>query len=110
MKGGEHLRGAAAASSGMGAVSSCLWTVAAAGKHIVADKTLYGCTFAFLNHGMTRYGVEVDFIDTSNLDEVRAYQEEAKRMAIAKKNMFIPFVSIISQGINYVNIFVSKYT
>ena len=72
----EGAEAAAAASSGMGAVSACLWTVAAAGKHIVADKTLYGCTFAFLNHGMRRYGVEVDFVDTSNLDEVKAALKE----------------------------------
>lgn len=67
----EGAEAAAAASSGMGAVSACMWTIAAAGKHIVADKTLYGCTFAFLNHGMRRYGVEVDFVNTSNLDEVK---------------------------------------
>ena len=60
-----------AAASGMGAISSALWTIAGAGKHIVADGTLYGCTFALLNHGMTRYGVEVSFVDTSDLDEVR---------------------------------------
>lgn len=62
-----------ATASGMGAISSCLWTIAAAGKHILADATLYGCTFALLNHGMTRYGVEVDFIDTSDLEAVRAH-------------------------------------
>lgn len=72
----EGAEAAAAVSSGMGAVSSALWTIAGAGKHIIADKTLYGCTFAFLNHGMTRYGVEVDFIDTANLDEVRAALKE----------------------------------
>ena len=55
----------------MGAISSALWTVAGAGKHIVADGTLYGCTFSLLNHGMTRYGVEVSFVDTSDLDAVR---------------------------------------
>ena len=38
-----------AAASGMGAISSAMWTVAGAGKHIVADGTLYGCTFALLN-------------------------------------------------------------
>lgn len=62
-----------ATASGMGAISSCLWTVAGAGKHIIADGTLYGCTFALLNHGVTRYGVEVDFIDTSDLDALRAH-------------------------------------
>ena len=70
LEGGEAC---VAAASGMGAVSSCLWTVARAGAHILADTTLYGCTFALLSHGMTRYGVEVDFIDTSDLDEVRSH-------------------------------------
>ena len=68
LEGGEAC---VAAASGMGAISSALWTIAGAGKHIVADGTLYGCTFALLNHGMTRYGVEVSFVDTSDLDEVR---------------------------------------
>jgi len=67
----EGAEAAVACSSGMGAVSSCMWTIAAAGKHIIADKTLYGCTFAFLNHGMTRYGVEVDFVDTSDPENVK---------------------------------------
>ena len=61
---------AVAAGSGMGAISSALWSIAGAGKHILADKTLYGCTFALLSHGMTRYGVEVTFIDTSDLKAV----------------------------------------
>ena len=65
-----------AAASGMGAISSALWTIAGAGKHIIADGTLYGCTFALLNHGLTRYGVEVDFIDTSDLDAVKAHLKE----------------------------------
>ena len=56
LEGGEAC---VAAGSGMGAISACLWSIAGAGKHIVADGTLYGCTFALLNHGMTRYGVEV---------------------------------------------------
>ena len=65
-----------AAASGMGAISSCLWTVAGAGKHILADATLYGCTFALLNHGLSRYGVEVDFIDTSDPEALRAHLKE----------------------------------
>ncbi len=65
-----------AAASGMGAISSALWTIAGAGKHIVADGTLYGCTFALLNHGMSRYGVEVSFVDTSDLAAVKAALKE----------------------------------
>ncbi len=60
------------AASGMGAISAALWTALKAGDHIVADETLYGCTFALLNHGMTRFGVDVTFVDTSDLEAVEA--------------------------------------
>lgn len=68
----EGAEACVAFSSGMGAISSTLWSIAGAGKHIIADGTLYGCTFALLNHGMPRYGVEVDFVDTADLDAVKA--------------------------------------
>lgn len=68
----ENGEAAAATSSGMGAISAALWTICKAGDHIIADGTLYGCTFALLSHGLTRYGVEVTFVNSSNLDEVKA--------------------------------------
>ena len=43
LEGGEA---AMAAASGMGAISSALWTSVVAGDEIVADETLYGCTYA----------------------------------------------------------------
>ena len=70
LEGGEAC---VATASGMGAISSCLWSIAGAGKHILSDATLYGCTYALLNHGMSRYGVEVDFIDTTDLKAVKAH-------------------------------------
>lgn len=72
----EGAEAAAATSSGMGAISAALWTLLGAGKHVIADGTLYGCTFALLNHGLTRYGVEVSFVDTSNIEEVKAALKE----------------------------------
>lgn len=69
-----------AMSSGMGAISSTLWTVLKAGDHVVTDKTLYGCTFALINHGLTKFGVEVTFVDTSNLDEVKKAMKENTRV------------------------------
>ncbi|WP_027701204.1 methionine gamma-lyase [Metaclostridioides mangenotii] len=58
--------------SGMGAITSALWTALKAGDHVVASKTLYGCTYAMFNHGISRYGIEVSFVDASNLEEVKA--------------------------------------
>ncbi len=69
-----------AMSSGMGAISSTLWTMLKAGDHVVTDKTLYGCTFALMNHGLTRFGVEVTFVDTSNLEEVKNAMKENTRV------------------------------
>lgn len=73
LEGGEAC---AAAASGMGAISSCLWSIAGAGKHIIADETLYGCTFALLSHGMTEYGVEVTFTDLSKIENLKANLRE----------------------------------
>ncbi|CEN78698.1 methionine gamma-lyase [Paraclostridium sordellii] len=66
--------------SGIGAISSALWTALKAGDHVVASKTLYGCTFALLNHGLTRYGVDVTFVDATNLDEIKAAMKENTRV------------------------------
>ncbi len=67
----EGAEAALATGSGMGAISSTLWTLLKAGDHMVADETLYGCTYALLSHGLTKFGIEVDFVDTSDLEAVR---------------------------------------
>ncbi|MGF7057969.1 methionine gamma-lyase [Brassicibacter mesophilus] len=66
--------------SGIGAVSSALWTALKAGDHIVASETLYGCTFAFLNHGLTRFGVEVTFVDVTDPENVRKAMKKNTRV------------------------------
>ena len=76
----EEGEAAVATSSGMGAISSTLWTVLKAGDHIVTDKTLYGCTFALMCHGLTRFAIDVTFVDTSNLDEVKNAMKENTRV------------------------------
>jgi methionine-gamma-lyase len=67
----EGADGCVSTASGMGAVSAALWTALKAGDHMIAAKTLYGCTFAYLNHGLTRYGVDVTFVDTRDPENVR---------------------------------------
>ncbi|MDD7503174.1 MAG: methionine gamma-lyase, partial [Clostridium sp.] len=68
----EHAEAGMAMGSGMGAVSSVMWTVLHAGDHLLADDTLYGCTFAFFTHGLTRYGVEVTLVNFEDIDAVKA--------------------------------------
>jgi len=77
LEGGEAALGTAA---GMGAISSALWTSVVAGDEIVASDTLYGCTFALLNHGMTKFGVSVKFVDMANLENVKAALSEKTKV------------------------------
>lgn len=72
----EGAEAAAATASGMGAISAAFWTALKAGDHVVASKTLYGCTYAFLSHGLTRYGVDVTFVDVTNPDNVKEAMRE----------------------------------
>ncbi|WP_392486409.1 methionine gamma-lyase [Haloimpatiens sp. FM7315] len=66
-------------SSGIGAVASTIWSAIQGGDHIIASKTLYGCTFAFLSHGITRFNVEVTFVDaTDPLNIKRAMKKNTK--------------------------------
>lgn len=68
LEGGEA---ALATGSGMGAITSALWTTLEPGDHVVAGQALYGCTFAFLSHGASKYGIETTFVDVSDLEAVR---------------------------------------
>jgi methionine-gamma-lyase len=61
-----------ATASGMGAIASLLWTLLTPGDEIVAHRTLYGCTWSFLHHGLARFGVRVRHADFSNADAMRA--------------------------------------
>ena len=56
--------------SGMGAITATLWSLLKAGDEVLTDKTLYGCTFAFLTHGLTRFGVTVRQVDMSDPAQV----------------------------------------
>ena len=60
LEGGEA---ALVTASGMGATTSLLWTLLKPGDELIADKTLYGCTFGFFNHGLAKFGVKITHID-----------------------------------------------
>ncbi|PVX50720.1 methionine-gamma-lyase [Balneicella halophila] len=91
---------AVATSSGIGAVTSAMWVSVNAGDHIVAAKTLYGCTFAYLSHGITRFGVEVTFVDTRYPEEVeKALRPNTKVLYLetpANPNMYVSDIQLLS--------------
>ncbi len=76
LEGGEA---AVAVASGIGAITALLWSFLESGDEIIADKTLYGCTFAFMGHGLSRFGVKVHFIDLTQPDTLEAVMTPATR-------------------------------
>ena len=74
--------GAAAISfgSGMGAITSTLWTLLRPGDEIIADTTLYGCTYSFLQHGLQDFGVRVRHVDLTDHAVLEAALSPATRV------------------------------
>ncbi len=68
----EEGAGAVVFGSGMGAITATLWSMLEQGDEVLADLTLYGCTYAFMNHGLTRFGVTVRHVDMTDPVKVAA--------------------------------------
>lgn len=65
-----ELEGAEAAlmtSSGMGAITTTLLTLCAAGDRVVAARQVYGDTYDLLVRDLPRLGIEVDLVDAQDL-------------------------------------------
>lgn len=69
LEGGEA---ALCTASGMGAITSAIYSLVQAGDEIVADQTLYGCTFGFFRHGLAGLGVTVRHVDMTRPERVAA--------------------------------------
>jgi methionine-gamma-lyase len=68
-----------ALASGMGAITAALWTLLSPGDEVIVDKTLYGCTFAFMRHGLSRFGITVTHVDmTEPANLVPAISEKTR--------------------------------
>jgi len=76
------LEGAEAAvtfASGMGAISGTLWTFLDANSTLISSNRIYGCTFALFSHLFPRFGVDVVFVDFTDLEAVRKAAAGAKK-------------------------------
>ncbi|WP_371228745.1 O-succinylhomoserine sulfhydrylase [Roseovarius sp. 2305UL8-3] len=67
----EGAEDAFATASGMAAVSGALTAMLKSGDHVVAARALFGSCLYVLEEILTRFGVEVTFVDGTNLDEWR---------------------------------------
>lgn len=67
----ENGEEAMATASGMGAITATLYCSVVAGDEIIADETLYGCTFAFLSKEIVQLGVKVTFINLNDKEALK---------------------------------------
>jgi len=66
--------------SGMGAISTTLMTLCAAGDEIVCGRSIYGGTYALLKNLLPRFGVNTRFVDLCKPDAVRAAMSARTRV------------------------------
>lgn len=66
----EGTESANVSATGMGAIAPAILQLCKAGDHIVASRTIYGGTYAFLKNFTPRYNIETTFVDITNLEQV----------------------------------------
>lgn len=85
-----------ATGSGMGAIASLLWTLVKPGDEIITDETLYGCTFAFMRHGLSRFGVNITHVDLREPENLTS--------AISEKTQVVYFETPANPNMRLVDI------
>ena len=85
-----------ALASGMGAITAVLWTFLSPGDEVITDTTLYGCTFAFMRHGLAKWGVKITHVDLTDLAAVKA--------AVSKKTRVVYFETPANPNMRLVDI------
>ena len=63
--------GAIACASGMGAISALVYTVLESGDHILVGDCIYGCTDLLVRQTLPKFGIEVEAVDTSDIEAVK---------------------------------------
>ncbi len=90
-----------ALASGMGAITATMWTLLAPGDEVILDKTLYGCTFSFMQHGLKKFGIDVTHVDLTEPENLVAAISERTKMVYfetpANPNMRLVDIRAVSE-------------
>lgn len=90
----EGAEDAFATASGMAAVSGALTSLLKAGDHVVSAKALFGSCLYILENVLSRFGVEVTFVDGTDLDQWRAAMRPDTK-AVFFESMSNPTLEVI---------------
>ncbi len=90
-----------ALASGMGAIGSVMWTLLKPGDEVITDKTLYGCTFSYFNHGLGKFGITITHIDLTDPANLQKAISEKTRIVYfetpANPNMRLVDIAAVSR-------------
>lgn len=93
----EHTEAAVVFGSGMGAISAALLQLCQQGDHIIASRTIYGGTYAFMNYFLPKLGIETTFVDTNIPAEVNGAIQKNTRL-IYCETMSNPMLRVTNIG------------
>ena len=68
----ENGFGGIATSSGMGAVTAIYFALLGQGVHMISTASVYGPSRGVMEQDFSRFGVEADYVDTSNIENIKA--------------------------------------
>ncbi|MCU9840440.1 methionine gamma-lyase [Ruegeria sp. WL0004] len=90
-----------ALSSGMGAITAVLWTLLSPGDEVIVDKTLYGCTFSYMRHGLAKWGVTITHVDLTDPENLKTAISDKTRAVYfetpANPNMRLVDIAAVSE-------------
>ncbi len=66
--------------SGMGAITAVMLQYCNAGDEIIASRTIYGGTYAFLKNYLPKFNIRVKFVDITNLKQVEEAASSKTKM------------------------------
>jgi len=66
----EATESAAVFASGMGAITSVILQICQQGDHIIASRTIYGGTYAFLKNVLPKFGIHTTFVDFTDCSAI----------------------------------------
>ncbi|HEX2154958.1 MAG TPA: PLP-dependent aspartate aminotransferase family protein [Acidimicrobiia bacterium] len=81
LEGGAH---ATAYGSGMAATVAVFLATLSAGDHVLVADVVYGGTYRFADQFLRKFGVEVDFVDTADIEKLRDHIRPSTRLVFTE--------------------------
>jgi cystathionine gamma-synthase len=76
----ESAEAALVSSSGMAAIATAIMGLCSAGDHVIATQDLYGGTQVLLSRDLARFGIDISFVDMTDLSKVESSIRKNTRM------------------------------